>query len=177
MNPKLKKFIKLAIITIVVIVVAIFLFGVWYKYTYSMEKAMSREVNDPKLATKILIATQGSEFKNKVVSDIISRLSDRPVYIKVIDVEELANVDPKDWTAIAIIHTWEVGEPPKVVADFVKAANASDLIILATSGDGHYHIEGVDGITSASKADDVDRCVREILNRIEIKLAPEQISR
>ncbi|HZY79619.1 MAG TPA: hypothetical protein VFE50_08860 [Cyclobacteriaceae bacterium] len=176
MNSTFNKFLRIIIVAILLVISAAVLFGIWYKYTYSMKEAMSREINDPKLATKVLIATQGSDFKDQVVSGIIDKLSDRPIYIKVTDIKELANINPPDWTAIVIIHTWEVGRPPKPVSEFVKNTNTSDLIILATSGDGNYHIGGVDGITSASKLTDVDHCVREIMNRIEIKLAPEEIS-
>lgn len=176
MNAKTKKFLGITVKTLLVVVLVMWLFGAWYKSTYSMKEATPREINDPALATKVLIATQGSKFKDDVVSGVVEKLVDRPIYIKVMDVSQLANVKTSDWTAIVVIHTWEMGKPPKSVSDFITTTNNGDVIILTTSGDGHYHMDGVDGITSASKASDVDLCVREILNRIEIKIAPEEIS-
>jgi hypothetical protein len=39
----------------------------WYRDTYSQEVAESFEVNSPELETKVLIATQGSEFKEALL--------------------------------------------------------------------------------------------------------------
>jgi len=176
MNAKWRRLLRSTVITLIFIIVTVAAAGTWYKLTYSMKPVVPREIKDKSLPVHILIATQGSEFKDKVVAGVIDKLSDRPIYIKIIDVADLGTITPQDWTAIVIIHTWEVGEPPKSVPEFIRRTNAGDVIVLTTSGDGNYHIEGVDGITSASKLSDVDRCVREILNRIEIKIAPEEIS-
>jgi len=176
MNSKLRTILKSTLITVLLVIVVVMAAATWYTNTYSMKPAMPREINDPKLGVRILIATQGSEFKDSVVSRVIDRLKGRPIYIKVIDVTGLKTVDPANWAAIVIIHTWEAGMAPKVVSDFVKKNNTSGLIILTTSGDGRNHIEGVDGITSASNPSEIDRCVREILMRIEMMIAPSEIS-
>jgi hypothetical protein len=175
MNASLKRFLLITLVTLITIVLLLVVVGLWYKYTYSMDRATPQEINDRKLASKVLIATQGSEFKNEVVKRVIDKVRTEPVYIKVIDVADLANINGEEWSLIVVIHTWEVGEPPKVVSNFVKTADRSKLVVLATSGDGNYHIEGVDGITSASKSSDIDRCVREILNKIEFSIAPKEM--
>ncbi|HBR55110.1 MAG TPA: hypothetical protein DEA82_13375, partial [Flavobacteriaceae bacterium] len=43
-------------------------FAVWYKITYEMEVVQSKAIHSPNLATKVLVATQGSDFKDAVVT-------------------------------------------------------------------------------------------------------------
>lgn len=176
MKTNSRRVLKKVSLTVVLLLSAIAILGSWYRYTHSLRTISHKEINDPKLATKVLIAAEGNKFKDEVVSGVIDKLEHRPIYIDVVDASDLINIRPSEWTAIVIIQTWEMGKPLKEVSDFVKRTNASDIIIVTTSVDGNYHIEGVEEVTSVSKVSDVERCVREILDRIEIKIAPEEIS-
>jgi hypothetical protein len=141
---------------------------VWYKQTYSMKVAEAFDVNNPSSKDHILIATQGSEFKDSVVRQVVSTLKAKSVYIKVIDVSDLPGVKEADWTAIVILHTWENWKPQKDVKLFIEQINDKQrLIVLATSGQGNYRIEGIDAITSASKLTEVASKSEEITKRVE----------
>jgi hypothetical protein len=65
---------KKVIIGIAVIVLAILAFLTWYKFQYPMDVAMSFEINDPESKHRVLIATQGSEFKDAIVSGLVDHL-------------------------------------------------------------------------------------------------------
>ena len=134
----------------------------------TMHEAKSFEVNDPSVREHVLIATQGSAFKDAVVQGVVARLKTRPAYIKVIDVGQLPNVHESEWNAIVLLHTWEMSKPPASVRAFVDRDQAKDkLVVLATSGNGTHHIEGVDTITSASSNEVVPARVDEIVRRVE----------
>ncbi len=90
--PRWKKF----SLAIAVIVVGAFAFLTWYKFHYSMEVAEPFEVIVPDSEHQVLIATQGSDFKNAVVAGVIEALQDRPVSIKGIDVSGLSR---STWTS------------------------------------------------------------------------------
>ena len=94
-------------------IIVLFGFLVLYKIRYSMDVARSFEVNDPRLAQRVLIATQGSDFKDAVVQGIVKKLQSRPVYVKVIDVSALPAMEDSTWNAMIIIHTWENWWPPQ----------------------------------------------------------------
>ncbi|HBR53871.1 MAG TPA: hypothetical protein DEA82_06670, partial [Flavobacteriaceae bacterium] len=71
------------------IVLVLLAFGYWYKLTYSMEVAENSGINSPQLATKILIATQGSDFKDAIVTNLINFYKKDSVHLKTIDVTQL----------------------------------------------------------------------------------------
>ena len=159
---------KKIIIGIAVLAVAFFLFATWYKFHYSMDIAKSFEVNTPDLKHRVLIATQGSEFKDAVVTGLVDHLKQGQTYIKVIDVSALSQINGDDWHAVVLIHTWENWEPqPDAKAYIGRVKDLNKLIVLTTSGRGDFKMEGINAITSASVMSDIPAIVSDINKRIE----------
>lgn len=155
-------------LVLVVFVIAIAGFLIWYKNTYSMDVAEAFEVNSPQLEQKILIATQGSEFKDKVVAGLVEKLRERDIFIKVIDVSSLPSIDVDDYNAIVLLHDWELQKPPAVVEQFLKkSGNNKKLVVLATSGGSDTSMEGIDGISGESILDEAPDRVNQIMLRLE----------
>jgi len=164
---------KVALATAVV-PFALLAFVTWYFAHYSMDEAKPFEVNAPSAREHVLIATQGSAFKDAVVQGVVDRLEARPVYVKVIDVGQLPSVRESDWNAIILLHTWQMSKPPAAVRAFVDRSESRDkLVVLATSGDGKEHIAGLDTITSASSKADVPARVDEIVRRVDKLLSAQ----
>lgn len=165
---------KKVVLAIAVVPVAFLAFATWYLVHYSMDPVKPFEVNRTEAREHVLIATQGSAFKDAVVHGVVDRLEKRPAYVKVIDVASLGDVREADWNAIVVMHTWEMSKPPATVKAFVDRAQARDkLVVLATSGEGHQHIEGVDTITSASVMAKAPAQADQILSRVEKVLAAQ----
>lgn len=144
-----------------------FIFTIWYSVQYSMDKVAPFEINNDELNNRVLIASQGSDYKNTVVADVISSFHYDSIYIKVIDVHELGKEKADAWDAILILHTWEIGVPPNTVTEFMEEiADRRKLIVVSTSGSGEEYIEGVDGISSASLMWEVPNHVQFIVDRI-----------
>jgi hypothetical protein len=162
---------KKVVLALAAVPVALFAFATWYLVHFSMATAKPFEVNRPEVREHVLIATQGSAFKDAVVKRVADRLEKRPAYVKVIDVSSLRDVREADWNAIVILHTWEMGKPPAAVKTFVDRAQRDKLVVLATSGESHQHLEGVDTITSASLTAAAPAQAEEILSRVEKVLA------
>jgi hypothetical protein len=142
-------------ITLFVLSLGVFLlvFAVWYKYEYSMDKVETVQFNSPDLDLKLLIATQGSTFKNKITSNITDYYKNDSIYIKVIDVSQLPEINPINYEAIVLIHTWENWKAPKEVQSFIEQniSNQNKIVVLATSGKGSFKIKEIDAITGESK--------------------------
>ena len=159
---------KKVVLAIAAVPVAFLAFATWYGVHYSMDPAKPFEVNRTDVREHVLIATQGSAFKDAVVQGVVDRLAKRPAYVKVVDVASLRDVREADWNAIVVLHTWEMSKPPPAVKAFVDRAQARDkLVVLATSGDGSQHIEGVDTVTSASVIAKAPARADEIVSRVE----------
>lgn len=144
-----------------------FVFTIWYTQRYGMDKIAEFEINDARLDSRILIASQGSEYKNTLVADIISSFNYDSIYIKVIDVIDLKKENGADWDALVILHTWEIGVPPETVSNFIdQVVDRNKLIVVATSGSGEEQIDGVDGISSASLLGEIPDQRQLLVNRI-----------
>ena len=140
-----------------------FLFLVWFEYTYSMDTIQGFEQGDSESSMQILVASQGSEYKIEVVDGILNEFADEDVYFNVIDVSSLEEVNPDEWSAVILLHTWEIFEPEENSEEFIKAHYTPEKVfVVTTSGFGNKQIKGVDGITGPSKIDQVDRHVEEI---------------
>lgn len=147
----------------------------WYKYTYFMDRAKTYEVNSQNLDSRLLIARQGSEFKNAVTDGIVDYYQPDSIFIKVIDVFSLNVKDPTDYDAIAVIHTRENWKPPAAVQTFMEktTAHKNKIVVLTTSGEGSYAIENVDAITGGSKVENISLFVDKIVTRPTPLLEPK----
>ena len=150
------------------LIAAALVFVIWYRQHYAMEVARSFEVAGSPSAPKVLIATQGSAFKNALTAGLVEHLKSRSAFVKVIDVTDLGAIQEADWNALVVIHTWEMRTPPVQVAAFVDRISGHDkLVVLTTSGAGDFKLEGVDAISSASRMEDVTARVNELAGRVD----------
>ncbi|ELR71114.1 transcription activator [Fulvivirga imtechensis AK7] len=133
-----------------------------------MEVAKPFEVNTSAQPYHVLVATQGSTYKDTVVQLIIEKLRENPVYIKVVDVSALPDLTEEGWAAMVILHTWEYSKPQPNARAFVDDVRSKEkLIVLSTSGEGTYTLKEVDGISSASQLSDASEKAEEITKRIK----------
>jgi hypothetical protein len=147
-------------------------FLAWYRIHFAMNPVEGFTVNKPSSEQRLLIATQGSAFKDAVVAGIVEHLRQRPIFIRVIDVSALSDVNDREWDVIVVLHTIEYGKAPVPAQAFVnRAGDAGTVVVLSTSGAGDFKIEGIDAISSASRTTDVSARVDELLGRIETVLA------
>lgn len=148
---------------------------VWYKYEYSMGKAEEFQVNSVNLDRKLLISTQKSAFKDSVTQLLVKYYTSDPAFIKVIDISSLSKIDPADYTAIALIHTWENWEPPLEVKLFIERTSAirEKIIVLTTSGEGSFKMKKVDAITGESKLEDAPQFAEKLISRLDPILKAE----
>lgn len=152
------------------------LFLMWYKFTYSMEFVESYEINSSELPQRVLIATQGSEYKEKVVSGVIGEFKSQEVYFKVVDVSLLDDVDPTIWNAVIILHTWEIWKPEEHAKAFLDAKYSSDnIFVVTTSGSGDQKMDGVDAVTGASELNDAPDHVETISTWLDVRLVDLEI--
>jgi hypothetical protein len=80
-------------------------------------------------------ATQGSAFKDAVVAGIVERPRERSIFIQVVDLTALPDVDESRWDAIVVLHTIEYGNAPGPLDDVQEVRH--DLISSRSSGARH----------------------------------------
>src|SRR5680860_1228716 len=133
------------------------------------------ETQYPELYRFLEEEPQSSEFKDSVVAGIVDHYGSDAIFIKVIDVFALENVDPSDFDAVLIIHTWEIGKPPEPVQSFMdkNTDGRNKIVALTTSGEGSEKMENVDAITGESIIEDAPLVAEKIIARLNPLLATE----
>lgn len=119
----------------------------------------------------ILIASQDSDFKDAVVARITSTLDLLQLSYKVTDVSTLKKVDEDEWDAIVIVQTVKMGKINKHVRRYLDDALDLDKIVLVTtagSGDPRTDAWDVDTITCASKMEELENILEQVLMRLEM---------
>jgi hypothetical protein len=143
-----------------------------YRGRYAMRTAQAFEVPAGTSAPRVLIATQGSAFKDALVQKLVEHLRSAGAGVSVVDVARLSGASPSEWAAVVVIHTWEMNRPPAPVEAFLRRAGGSpNIVVLTTSGSGDARIAGVDVISAASRMDDVADRAATLAARIDAVLA------
>ncbi len=169
----MKKWIK---ILIAIIATPIVLFGIFLlSYVIINQQGIIEpfKAGNPMGENKILIASQGSEFKNNLVENILYQLKNDQNYFSVIDCTTLGKENDEDWDAIIIIHTLQIHEMPEEAHTFLsRVDDLSKVMLVSTSGAGDDVVEGfdVDAISSASRSTAVPIIVKWIGKHLEEKI-------
>nr|WP_297347000.1 hypothetical protein [uncultured Glaciecola sp.] len=161
-------------VTLILILIGLSLFAplTWYKVNYSMDFIPPYSVQPDNPKHKLLIATQGSEYKNAVVAGIIDALKNRQIDVRVVDVSTLSNINIDEWSAVVILHTWENWQPQKDAMLFIERnPDLKNIVVLTTSGQGDLKMESVDAVTSASAIANIEKDTAEMVLRINSVIA------
>lgn len=150
-----------------------FAFLVWYDLTFSMDVIQGYSVNEKSASKRLLVASQGSEFKNEIINQLVDHYKDQDVYMEVIDVTSLDGYSADDWDAVFICYVFEIWAPQPDVKNFLdRQQSTGSIFLFSTSGSGDEKIDGVDGICGASITDEIPQRVAEIIEGIDQILTP-----
>lgn len=169
------KALKIVLIVIGSIIALIIILFFVFWLTQRQGVVESFDVGNPELEHRVLIASQGSDFKNALVESLTTHLRDK-VYIKMIDVTTLHDINEDAWDAMVFIHTTEQWKlQPDVKKYLDRAINIDKVILVTTSGSGDWKTEDYDieTITSASKTEELPALIENILMRLNKILGAE----
>ncbi len=158
------------LVLIITLLIGVFLLVLyWYKQNDSVRTIQTYEVNSPSLDRKLLIATQGSPFKDSITAVISERYKSTPISVEVIDIAALSNTEAADSDAILLIFRWEAGAPPETVQSFMdkNLKLKNKMVVLTTSWNGLEKMKNVDAITGASIIDDVPFFSKKIIKDLD----------
>lgn len=136
------------------------------------------QVGNPQAQYKILVASQGSEFKEKLVERIASEFESDSVYISVVDCTDLDQSHTNGWDAYILIHVMQIHKMPKEAREFLNLLDdLSKVFLVSTSGAGDEHFTEleVDGISSPSRMIAIDPIMKWIQPRIKEILSKTSI--
>ena len=174
----MKKWIK---ILIGIIATPVLLFGVLLFIYILMNRQGVIEpyqVGNPNAENKILIASQGSDFKNSLVNILIKEFKEDNNYLSVIDCTELEKENHEYWDAVIIIHTMQIHKMPKEAKVFLAEENdLSRIMLVSTSGGGDDIVTDfdVDAISTPSRSSVTPQIIEWVKEKMENKLNRENL--
>ena len=129
--------------------------------------------------TKILIATQKSQFKKAVVSEVSKSLEKEGYVVKVINLKELSSVAVYDYQAIIIVNTcwvWQINSHAKKFLKKLSKNEKKKIILFTTAKNENWEpkIAGVDAVTSASRINKANVISKAIMEKLQILLASKK---
>ena len=123
------------------------------------------------IKSKVLIASQNSQFKGEVLSEIKKALGEDVSYIKVVDVKRLPNESVDQYSAIVILNSCMAGRPDPRVESFIdEVPDKWRLVVLTTGRLDSWKPDSadVDAISSASSKSETDTVARIIADKVRI---------
>ncbi len=118
---------------------------------------------------RVLIATQKSEFKRTVVSEIKDNLGDNVAYVRIVDVKWLPNETPEEFNAIVILNRCMAGRPDPRVETFIDDLPEKNKVIVLTTGrldSWQPDSREIDAMSSASTMSATSPIARSIADKI-----------
>ena len=131
------------------------------------------KVGSPEAENKILIASQGSDFKDNLLEMLVQELKGENKYLYVVDCTKLGNEVFSDWDVIVIIHSAQIHKMPREAELFLKRSiDLSKVILVTTSGAGDEKIEvfEVDAISTASRISKIYKVINWLIPKVESRL-------
>jgi hypothetical protein len=128
------------------------------------------QVGDPNASQKVLIASQGSDFKNILLEELVQQLKSGNVYLSIIDCTSLKKENSTDWDVTVIIHTTKVHQMPKYVSSYLKRfSDLSSFVLVSTSGGGDEMVTEfeVDAICTASWLSDAETIADRVVSKVD----------
>lgn len=144
-------------------------FLAWYVVKFWPRQAEEMAFGNANNAQKVLIATQGSTYKEAVVARLIEKLDTDTVYVRVTDVSNLETVVADDWADIVILNTSIANKMNRDTRNFLNRLGPSEkVVVITTSGGGDFEPPNldVDGITTASRLHETEAMANRIFHSL-----------
>ncbi|MBW1897994.1 MAG: hypothetical protein JRI61_02930 [Deltaproteobacteria bacterium] len=131
-------------------------------------------INNMNASHKIVIASNGSDFRDSIRDKVIKEYSDN-CYIEVINLDKLQTVEYDRFDAILVmdaIIAWG-GFNPEMKNYIDSLDDKKKVVLFLSAGDEElkYSYNGVDAISSASVVEEEDKVVKEITGKIDMLLS------
>jgi len=134
-------------------------------------------INNLNAPHKIVIASNGSDFRDSIRDKVIKKYSDN-CYIEVINLGKLQEVEYERYDAILVmdaIIAWG-GFNPEMKNYIDSLSDKKKVVLFLSAGDEElkYSYKGVDAISSASVVAEEDKVVKEITGKIDLLLSEKK---
>ena len=128
-------------------------------------------------ASRVLIATRNTPFKNQVVSRIVESLAPLNATVQIMDAKDLPGVSAVPFQVIVILDDyrwWSLSGPVKQFVEKLDETALKKVVLVGTAGSPAKmrKLPGVDASTCASTKVEIGRVTQRLLKKVRERLAP-----
>jgi len=175
----MRKWVKILLAIVLIPVLLISVFAVGYVFYNQQGVIDPFYAGNPSSPDRILIASQGSEFKTKLVETLVKQFVNQGHFVSIVDCTSLGTENNKEWDVIIIIHTMQMHKMPESVKDFLtEVKDLSNIMLVSTSGAGDDKVDDfhVDAISSASRTTSIPEITKWVNTKLKEKLRNKLLS-
>ncbi|HAA6456799.1 TPA_asm: hypothetical protein GGA71_02740 [Listeria monocytogenes] len=160
----MKKPLKISLIAVVIFA------GVMlsYRFIKSMDVTENAEINKSATGDHVLLATQGSKFKDSVMDQVKKDMEGKNVHVSIIDTTKLDKVKADDYDKVVLFTTVQSDDIPENVTTFMNDNKDKSIHIAVTADSGRWDDKpkDIDAISEASKAENKQDFVDDLTKAI-----------
>ncbi|EDN7593768.1 hypothetical protein GPY84_11845 [Listeria monocytogenes] len=160
----MKKPLKISLIAVVIFA------GVMlsYRFIKSMDVTENAEINKSATGDHVLLATQGSKFKDSVMDQVKKDMEGKNVHVSIIDTTKLDKVKADDYDKVVLFTTVQSDDIPENVSTFMNDNKDKSIHIAVTADSGRWDDKpkDIDAISEASKAENKQEFVDDLTKAI-----------
>ncbi|MBC1514742.1 hypothetical protein [Listeria immobilis] len=158
-------------ITLIIVGIAVVIFaGVMlsYRFLKSMDVTPNAEINESETGNHVLLATQGSDFKDSVIEQIKKDMAGKDVHISIMDTTKLDKVNADDYDKVVLFTTVQSDDIPENVTTFMNDNKDKSIHIAVTADSGRWDKQpkDIDAISEASKSENKQDFVDDLTKAI-----------
>ncbi|AIS59160.1 hypothetical protein [Listeria ivanovii] len=164
----MKKSVKISLIIVGIAVVIFAGVMLSYRFLKSMDVIANEEINESATGNHVLLATQGSDFKDSVIDQIKQDMAKENVHISIMDTTKLDKVNADDYDKIVLFTTVQSDDIPENVTTFMNDNKDKGIHIAVTADSGRWDKQpkDVDAISEASKSENKQDFVDDLSQAI-----------
>lgn len=167
----MKKPLKISLIVVGIAVVVFAGVMLSYRFLRTMDVIDNAEINQSATGDHVLVATQGSNFKDSVMDQVKKDMEGKNVHVSIIDTTKIDNVEADNYDKIVIFTTVQSDDIPENVTTFMNDNNDKSIHIAVTADSGRWDDKpkDIDAISEASKAENKQDFVDDLTKAINTK--------
>ncbi|ECJ9745155.1 hypothetical protein FQR52_01085 [Listeria monocytogenes] len=164
----MKKPLKISLIVVGIAVVIFAGVMLSYRFIKSMDVTENAEINKSATGDHVLLATQGSKFKDSVMNQVKKDMEGKNVHVSIIDTTKLDKVKADGYDKVVLFTTVQSDDIPENVTTFMNDNKDKSIHIAVTADSGRWDNQpkGVDAISEASKAENKQDFVDDLTKAI-----------
>lgn len=164
----MKKPVKISLIIVGIAVVIFAGVMLSYRFLKSMDVTPNKEINESATGDHVLLATQGSDFKDSVIDQIEQDMANKNVHISIMDTTKLDKVSADDYDKLVLFTTVQSDDIPENVTTFMNDNKDRSIHIAVTADSGRWDKQpkDIDAISEASKSENKQDFVDDLTKAI-----------